>query len=57
MRWGPRLVAVTGGVVCAATGAIWGSKDARWFGLARDSGDLQLWLGVGVALVLARFSM
>jgi hypothetical protein len=53
----PRVVAVTGAMIYGAAGGVWVAKNAGWFGLARDAGTLQLWLGVGVALVLVGFGM
>jgi hypothetical protein len=36
---------------------VWGSKNVGWLGVTRDSSNLQLWLGVGAALVLTGFAM
>lgn len=57
MRVVARLVAVAGALIYGATGIVWGAKNSAMFGLARDSGDLQVWLGIGAALVLTGFAL
>ena len=52
-----RWVAVAGAMTYGATGAVWGSKNSGLFGTARDNGGLQVWLGIGVALLLMGFAM
>ena len=51
-----RQVAVAGALVYALTGVVWGSKNSGLFGLARDNGGLQVWLGVGAGLLVLGFA-
>lgn len=48
-----KAAAVFGGLVIAAAGAVMGSQNAGWFGLARNANALFPLLGVGVLLILA----
>jgi hypothetical protein len=52
-----KLLGVLGGLLFAATGAFWGVMNAGRFALERDAGRylLQVWLGVGMALVVIGF--
>lgn len=56
MREWPRWVGFLGAVAFAAVGAQWGSMNAGWFGLERDAGNLQAWMGVAVAVVVVAFA-
>lgn len=57
MHGSARLVAVAGAVIYGATGVVWGAKNASLFGLTGASSDIQLWLGVGAALVITGFAL
>lgn len=57
MRVAARVVAVAGAVTYAATGVVWGARNAGLFGWVRDARGLQLWLGIGAALLLTGFAM
>lgn len=52
-----RSVAVVGALTYGVTGAVWGAKNDGLFGLTRDASDIQLWLGVGAALVIVGFAL
>lgn len=52
----PRALGVLGAGAFAVVGAVWGSKNAGWFGLNRDATNLQAWLGVAAAVVVAAFA-
>ncbi len=51
-----RVLAFIGATTYAATGAFWGSMNARWFGLASRGERIQFWLGLGVGFVLIGFA-
>lgn len=57
MRNWRKLLGILGGLLFAGTGAFWGAMNAGWLVVERDAGRylLQVWLGVGVALVVAGF--
>lgn len=57
MRGLARWVAVMGALTYGVTGAVWGAKNEGLFGLTRNASDIQLWLGVGAALVIVGFSL
>lgn len=49
-------LAVIGGLIYAAAGALIGSQNAGWFGLGREANDVLPLLGVGAALVAVAFT-